>query len=446
MAYVPHTDEQLEQMLQEIGVASFEDLIAAIPKDVRLPNGLDIPKGLSEFEVTAMMKEMAAKNRGAVEAVGFLGGGSYDHFIPSAVGAILSRSEWYTAYTPYQPEVSQGTLQAIYEFQSVIANITGMEVANASLYDGPTAMNEAMLLALRVQRKREKVLLSEGVHPHTLKIMRTYADTSGIDLQTVPLKDGRTDMDALSAALGDDTAVLLFSQPNFFGVIEDGRALVKAAQDAGAMASVNAYPVALGMLESPGAYGADLVTGEGQSLGNHMGYGGPYVGLFAAKEKLIRQMPGRISGLTQDVEGRRGFVLALQTREQHIRRGKATSNICTNQGLNALASLIHVALLGKEGFRKVAHLCYHKAHYLHGRMSELNGWTPAFDRPFFNEFVFETPEPAEHIIDKMKDKGFFAGIRLDRFYPEMRNRLLVAVTEKRTRAEMDRFIEELKTL
>ncbi len=446
MAYVPHTDAQFEEMLREIGVDSFEDLIRAIPEDVRLHNGLDLPEGLSEVEVLRKIEDLAAKNRPAIEAVSFLGAGSYDHFIPSGVGAMLSRAEWYTAYTPYQPEVSQGTLQAIYEFQSAICDITGMDVSNASMYDGATAMNEATLLALRAQKKREVILVSEGVHPHYLKVLHTFSEPSKIDLRTVPLKDGRTDIDALKKMLDDKVAAVVISQPNFFGVLEKAAELVEAAHNVGALAIVDVYPTSLGLIAPPGEYGADIVTGEGQCLGNSMGYGGPYLGILAATQKLVRQLPGRISGQTVDKNDKRGFVLTLQTREQHIRRGKATSNICTNQGLNALAALIYMSLIGKEGFKQVASLCYHKAHYLFGKMEELDGWEPMFNQPFFNEFAFKTPIPAQEIVEKMSEKGFFPGIRLDRFYPELDHHLLIAVTEKRTREEMDNLVEALKTL
>ncbi len=446
MGYVPHTDPQIAEMLKAIGVEKFDDLIKAIPKDVRLEGGLDLPPGLSELEVTARIQEMAEKNRRGIESAGFLGGGSYDHFIPAGVAAILSRSEWYTAYTPYQPEVSQGTLQAIYEFQSVICDITAMDVANASLYDGATAITEAMLLALRAQRNRPRVLVSEGVHPHYVKLMQTYAETSGIELERVPLKDGRTNIDTLKQRLDDNTAVFHFAQPNFFGVLEEAPSLVEAAHASGALAGVSFYPVSLGMIAPPGDYGADIATAEGQCLGNPVGFGGPYLGIFTAREKLLRQMPGRISGATVDREGKRGFVLTLQTREQHIRRGKATSNICTNQGLNALAALVHLALIGKEGFRRTSELCYHKAHYLRDQIATKTKFEPAFDQPFFNEFTLKTPIPASEAINRLAEKKLLPGIRLDRFYPGMDNMLLVAVTEKRTREEMDRLVKELAAL
>jgi len=401
MAYVPHTEAQIAEMLQAIGVSSFQDLIKAIPPDVRLEKGLDLPKGMSEFEVQRELKRIGLKNRPAVEGLSFLGGGSYDHFIPAGVDALLSRSEWYTAYTPYQPEVSQGTLQAIYEYQSVICDITGMDAANASIYDGATALAEAMLLALRAQRNRDKVLLSDGVHPHYRQLIQTYAKTSGIKIIPVPLRDGRTDIEVLKSQLAEDTAVVVFAQPNFFGVLEDAPSLVKIVHEAGALAAVSVYPVSLGMLASPGEYDADLVTGEGQCLGNHQGFGGPYLGIFAVKSNLMRQMPGRISGMTLDRDGQRGFVLTLQTREQHIRRGKATSNICTNEGLNALAALIHLALLGKEGFRQVANLCYHKAHYLFDRIVSLPSYEAGFTQPFFNEFVVKTPIPARDLVNNL---------------------------------------------
>lgn len=445
MAYVPHTPEQLDEMLAAIGVDSFDDLIRAIPEAVRLDeDGLDLPDGLSEFETTALLAELGRKNQNAASATCYLGGGAYDHFVPSGVGAILSRSEFYTAYTPYQPEVAQGSLQAIYEFQSVVCDITGMDVANASVYDGPTAATEAMLLALRSQKKRSHVIASEGMHPHALKIMRTYAETSGIDLSTIPIgPDGRTDMVELDRVLSDHAAVVLFQQPNFFGVLEDADALTSKAHEAGALVVSSVYPVSLGMVRPPGEYGADIAVGEGQCLGNRLGFGGPYLGLFAANKKLLRQMPGRIAGQTVDKDGTRGFVLTLQTREQHIRRGKATSNICTNQGLNAVAALVHLSLLGKQGFKDVAQLCYDKAHYLYDRILADTRFRPTYDSPFFNEFVLTCPIPAVDVVDRLMEHGILAGVRLDRFFPEQENKLLVAVTEKRTRAELDAFVEAL---
>ena len=447
MAYVPHTDAQVGEMLRAIGVEKFDDLIKAIPSDVRLKSGLDLPDGLSEFDVARKMKEFGSKNRQAVEAANFLGGGSYDHFIPAGVGAMLARSEWYTAYTPYQPEVSQGTLQAIYEYQSVICDITGMDVANASLYDGSTATVEGILLALRSAKKREKVVLSAGLHPHSMKVIETYAKTNGIETVIVPLTaNGRTDEDALAKALDDSTAVLTFAQPNFLGVLEDAPALTEAAHTAGAYAHVSVYPVSLGLVAPPGEYGADIVSGEGQCLGNRMGFGGPYLGIFAVKQELIRSMPGRLSGQTVDVDGKRGFVLTLQTREQHIRRGKATSNICTNQGLNALAALVHLALIGKEGFKQVANLCYHKAHYLHDKLAMETKFKPVFNAPFFNEFVISGPMPSGEVIDKLAERGILAGIRLGRFDAKDENGILVAVTEKRTREELDAYVQALKEI
>ncbi len=446
MAYVPHTDTQIAEMLQAIGVEKFDDLVKSIPQDIQLTDGLDMPGGLSELETRRALDELAGKNRSATESIGFLGGGSYDHFIPAGVGALTSRSEWYTAYTPYQPEVSQGTLQAIYEYQSVICDLTGMDVANASIYDGATALNEAMLLALRAQRKRTRILVSQGVHPHYLQVLRTYATTSDIDIEFLPVIKGRTEPMMLREAMRDDVAIFLFAQPNFFGVLEEAEQLSEIAHNAGALVGVSTYPVSLGMLKAPRDYGADIVTGEGQCLGNAMGFGGPYLGVFAATKKLMRQMPGRIAGQTADVDGKRGFVLTLQTREQHIRRGKATSNICTNEGLNALSALIHLALLGKEGFKQVAELSYHKAHYLHDQIGRLDGYSFTFDYPFFNEFVVKTPVPAADVVTALEKKGIFPGIRLDRFYSDMDHDLLVAVTEKRTRQDMDRLVEELAAI
>jgi glycine cleavage system P protein (glycine dehydrogenase) subunit 1 len=444
MAYVPHSPEQYAEMYKTIGVEKFEDLIRSIPEEIRLDHGLPLPDGLSELEVTQRLSEIGEKNRQASNSVNFLGGGAYDHFIPAGIGAITSRSEFYTAYTPYQPEVSQGTLQVIYEYQSVICDILGMDVSNASVYDGPTAVTEAMLLALRATKKRTQVVVSDGLHPHAMKIMRTYAATGGYDLHTVPLgQDGRTNLEMLHHTLGDNSAVVIFQQPNFLGVLEDAPKIVEMGHKVGSLAIASVYPASLGIVQPPGEYDADIAVGEGQSLGNTLGFGGPYLGLFAVKKELIRQLPGRLAGQTVDSDGLRGFVLTLQTREQHIRRGKATSNICTNQGLNALAALVHLSLLGKQGFKDVAKLCYDKAHYLHSQILEKTRFRATYDSPFFNEFVLTTPITAVDVIGRMIDHDILAGIRLDRFYPDREKQLLVAVTEKRTKAEMDRFVKAL---
>jgi glycine cleavage system P protein (glycine dehydrogenase) subunit 1 len=447
MAYVPHTDKQIAEMLKAIGVEKFDDLIKAIPEDVRLKEGLDLSDGLSEYDVTKRMSALGEKNRDAVTSLNFLGGGAYDHFVPSGVGDLLNRSEWYTAYTPYQPEVSQGTLQAIYEFQSVMCNITGMDVSNASVYDSATGATEAMLLGLRAQKKRNKVLVSEGLHPHAIKVMRTYTAASDVEFVTIPIgADGRTDQDALKAALDDNTAVVHFQQPNFFGVLEDAQTLSDIIHENKSLVAVNVYPISLGMVAPPGEYGADIAIGEGQCLGNGLGFGGPYLGIFTATKKLLRQMPGRISGETVDKEGQRGYVLTLQTREQHIRREKATSNICTNQGLNALAAVIYMALIGKEGFKQLSELCYHKAHYLHDKISKETKLKPVYDSPFFNEFVVETPIPAKELRDKLADQGILGGINMERFFDGMENHLMIAVTETRSKDELDKFVEVLKTI
>ncbi len=444
MAYVPHTPEQLAEMYKAIRVEKFEDIIHAIPEGIRLANGLPLPDGMSELEVSQSLSEIGAKNNFAVNSVSFLGGGAYDHFIPAGVDSITSRSEFYTAYTPYQPEVSQGSLQAIYEYQSVICDITGMDVSNASVYDGPTAVTEAMLLAMRATKKRTQIVVSEGLHPHAMKIMRTYAETGGFELHSVPLgEDGRTNLESLKRTLGNNSACVIFQQPNFFGVLENASKIVDMGHAAGAKAIANVYPVSLGLVQPPGEYGADICVGEGQCLGNALGFGGPYLGIFAVKQDLIRQLPGRLSGQTVDSDGLRGFVLTLQTREQHIRRGKATSNICTNQGLNALAALVHIALLGKQGFKDVAKLCYDKAHYLQAQLMEKTRFRMTYSSPFFNEFVLTTPVPAVDVINRMAEQNYLAGVRLDRFFPDGENQLLVAVTEKRTREELDLFVKAM---
>ncbi|HEX04381.1 MAG TPA: aminomethyl-transferring glycine dehydrogenase subunit GcvPA [Bacteroidetes bacterium] len=430
-----------------MGVEKFEDLVQSIPEEIRLDHGLPLPEGLSELEVTQRLSEIGSKNHKAVDSINFLGGGVYDHFIPAGVNAITSRSEFYTAYTPYQPEVSQGTLQSIYEYQSAICDITGMDISNASVYDGPTAVTEAMLLALRASKKRTQVIVSDGLHPHALKIMRTYAEADGFELHTIEIgEDGRTNMEMLKRILGNNTAAVIFQQPNFLGVLEDAKKIVDMGHKVGALAISSVYPVSLGMVQPPGEYDADIAVGEGQCLGNPIGFGGPYLGILAVKQALIRQLPGRLSGQTVDKDGLRGYVLTLQTREQHIRRGKATSNICTNQGLNALAALVHMSLLGKQGFKEVAQLCYDKAHYLYDQIIENTRFRPTFSTPFFNEFVLTTPILAVDVVDRMIDKDILAGIRLDRFFPDREKQLLVAVTEKRTKEELDQFVKALATI
>jgi glycine dehydrogenase subunit 1 len=442
--YLPHTRDDLEAMFFKIGIKDFPDLLKTIPAEILLKSELNLPGALSEMEALTHLKNISYANRSEECYTCFMGGGAYDHFIPAAVDAILSRSEFCTAYTPYQAEVSQGTLQAIYEYQSMICALTGMDAANASHYDGATALAEAMYLACN-QTRRDKVLVSEGIHPHYREVLATYANASGIEIQNLPLMNGVTDPDLSKYDL-DLAAALLVQNPNFLGYIEDISAFSAPAHDAGGLLVVSADPVSLGLLESPGKLGADIVTGEGQGLGNALNFGGPYLGIFAVKKPFVRRIPGRLIGATADTQGRRGFVMTLQTREQHIRRDKATSNICTNQSLCALAACITLALLGEEGIREMGDLCLQKAHYLADEITRIDGFELAFDRPFFKEFPVRYDGDMKKMIRAVSDKGFLLGPDLGRFNTNWKNLFLLAVTEKRTRDEMDELIGVLKSV
>ncbi len=438
--YLPLTDEDRREMLQALGLRSIEELFAQIiPEDARFQGTLDLPPALSELEVRRHVESLAQRNQ--ENLVLFLGGGVYDHYIPAAVKHIVSRSEFYTAYTPYQAEVSQGTLQAMYEFQSVLCDLTGMDVANSSMYDGATALAEAALMSLRIQRKRHRILYSEDLNPLYRRVLHTYTHRQDLEIVEVPTDPvtGQMDLNFVEDHLDEHTAALLFQHPNYFGVLEQPFQLRELTARVGALLVVAFDPISLGILEPPGAYDADIAVGEGQPLGLPLGYGGPYLGLFTAKEKYLRQMPGRIAGATVDAEGKRGFVMALQTREQHIRREKATSNICTNQMLCALTALVYLSLMGKEGLREVAHQATQKAHYLAQRLTELPGVRLAYQGPFFREFVLEFAQvPARQVRDALLKHGVVFG------HPVAEHRLLVAVTEKRTREEMDFVVDRLQ--
>ncbi|HEY8468142.1 MAG TPA: aminomethyl-transferring glycine dehydrogenase subunit GcvPA [Longimicrobiales bacterium] len=445
MSYVPHSPEDVRRMLDVIGVESIADLFSQIPREYLLDRPLDLPPPLSEWEAARLFSERAAANE---SLVCFAGGGIYDHYVPAAVDAILRRSEFYTAYTPYQPEVSQGTLQVIYEFQSLICELTGLDVANASMYDGASATAEAMLMARAVARgARTAVAVAGTLHPHYRRVLETYNAGVGLELRTVACgPDGRLDPDALRAAVRDDTAAVIVQSPNFFGVIEDWAAAADVAHAAGALLIAVFDPISLAVLRSPGECGADIAVGEGQGLGNAMSFGGPALGLFACRQQFVRHMPGRIAGATVDQDGRRGFVLTLQTREQHIRREKATSNICTNQALNALAATVYLALVGRQGLRRVAEASLRGAHYAFERLTALDGISPLFPgAPFFKEFALRTERPARELIEAARRRGILAGIALDRFrdVTGVPDGLLVAVTEKRSKEEIDRLVEAL---
>jgi glycine dehydrogenase subunit 1 len=444
MRFLPHTADDIRAMLAAVGVADMAALFADIPAELRARATLDLAPGLSELEVRARFEALAAQNTAAQQAC-FIGAGAYPHFVPSVVDQILQRAEFYSAYTPYQPEVSQGTLQAIFEFQSLVAMLLGMEVANASMYDGASATAEAVLMALRLHPKRRRIILSRALHPQYREAVHTYTTGFGtIELVEAPLAtDGRTDRAWVANALNEQTAAVVIGYPNFFGIIEDLGGFAALAHDAGAtLVSATAESVALGLLKPPGASGADIVVAEGQSLGIPMSYGGPGVGLFATRNEYVRMMPGRLVGEAVDGAGRRGYVLTLATREQHIRREKATSNICTNQGLMALAFTVHVATLGKTGIRALATANTAAAHRVAERLTRA-GWQLQFAAPFFNEFVV-TRTGAAAAWHAARAAGVLAGVPLRRWYPELPDSLLLCVTEMHDAVAMDRLVEALR--
>ncbi|MGH7730403.1 MAG: aminomethyl-transferring glycine dehydrogenase subunit GcvPA [Candidatus Eiseniibacteriota bacterium] len=442
MSYIGLSRDEEQRMLETIGVRRFEDLVAAVPEEVRLQRPLAVSGPLSEIDSRRRFGEWGRQND-ADHAVSFMGGGIYDHYIPAAVNAIAMRSEFATAYTPYQPEVAQGSLTAIFEFQSMIVELTGAEVANASLYDGATAAVEAALLA-RGQTGRARVVVAGALHPHYVDVLRTYLEH---DVTVVADRGGQCPPEdlrsALGGALGGDVAAVLYQHPNFFGLLESPQAIHTLAHEAGALAVAVCDPIALALLEPPGATGADIVVGEGQSLGNPPSFGGPLLGFFACRQSLVRRMPGRLAAQTVDRHGRRGFVLTLQTREQHIRREKATSNICTNQGLLALRATIYLGLLGKRGLAEVAELCVQKTHHAATLAGRIPGYRRAHEGPFFREFVLECPLDAAEVVRAGGARGILPGIDLGRFRPAWGRQLLVSVTEQRSAAEIERWAEVL---
>ncbi len=443
MPYLPHGNDDVKQMLKKIGVDRFEDLLKNIPEVLKGNVSLDLPGALSELEIRQEMHTLLTRNTACHQTVSFLGAGAYDHFIPSVVDFITSRPEFSTAYTPYQAEVSQGTLQAMYEFQSLICELTGMDVSNASMYDAATSMTEAILMAKNVKRKKNDVILSSAIHPLYRMTLETYARSWDLNIIDCSLKDDRTDLAELEKLITENTAAVVIQSPNFFGCIEDTASFSKTAHAHDALFIQGVDPISLAILKTPGDVDADIAFGEGQSLGIHLNFGGPYLGLFTAKQEYVRKMPGRIAGMTEDTDGNRGYVLTLQTREQHIRREKATSNICSNEALCALAATVYLALMGRSGLKQVAELCVQKAHYLQEKICELPGYSAVNTSPFFKEFVIETPLPAKEIIQMALDRSIYAGIDLGTYFPKRKNQLLIAVTEKRTKEELGRFVEFL---
>ncbi len=452
-SYIPMTDEQRKSMLSTVGVNSMEELFSAIPEELRLEKDLDIPAPLSEYELKKQMSTLVQQNFDSSWNLCFLGAGIYDHYIPSAVKHIISRQEFYTAYTPYQPEISQGVLQSIYEYQTMISELTGMDAANASLYDGATAMYEAVLLAVRYTERKE-VLVARSINPEYRKVLYSGLKYSGITIKEIEFytdstcdkKSGTVNLELLQDAINENTAAIVVQSPNFFGIVEDIKAASQKAKSVGALLIAVCDPISLGVLESPGALGADIAVGEAQPLGNAMNFGGPLLGYFAVKSPYIRRMPGRIVGQTTDSEGRRGFVLTLQAREQHIRREKATSNICTNQALCSLAATVYLSLMGKEGLKEVATQCINKSNYTYKSLLETGQVNKVFDAPFFREFVVRPGISLERLNDELMAESIIGGYDLSAEYPELEGCWLIAVTEKRTRDEIDTFVQKVNKI
>ncbi len=441
--YTSATEADRAEMLAAIGVDSTADLFEQVPEPLRLGRPLRLPAGMSEAEVHERLAELAGRNVDADQEACFVGAGMYDHYVPAIVDAITQRSEFLTPYTPYQPEISQGGLQAMFEFQTAMSELTGLPVSNAGLYEGPSSVASAGYLAIGATGRR-RFVVSRGVHPHSRETLSTYSVGFGAEVVEVGLEDGVTDPAALAEAVDGETAAVFLQSPNFLGAVEDVEALGATAKEHGALLVVAGDPITLGILKPPGELGADVALGEGQPLGNRLDFGGPSFGFFCATEELIRRMPGRIAGETDDVDGRRGFVLALQTREQHIRREKATHNICTAQALNALAAMIHLAWLGREGFRELGELLVRRTAYARERLSAVDGVELLHEAPVVREFAVRLDAPVERVLERCAERGIAAGYPLGREYPEHEDGLLVAITERRTRAQIDALVDALE--
>jgi len=439
MPYTPHTQNEIKQMLDVIGLQEESQLFDQVPSNLRI-SSLDIEDGVDEFTTFEKFKALSSKN--VTDKVMFLGGGYYDHIVPSAVDALAGRSEFYTAYTPYQAEASQGTLQVLYEYQSLVCKLTGMDVSNASMYDGATALAESALMAVRIS-KRNKILIDGGVNPTYIKVVQTYLKFREIEVEVVDLNGVESNLDTVLEKIDDSVAGYLFQNPNFFGSISDFEAIIEKLHENKALAVMSAYPISLGLLKDPGSMDVDIVSADGQCLGNYLAFGGPSFGMIATKQAYIRDLPGRIIGRTVDKDGKEMFVLTMQAREQHIRRHRATSNICSNQNLLALRSTIFISLVGREGFEELATTNHSKAEYLKGKLSSIKGVEILNQSPTFNEFVIKTPCDATDVIEQMSNKGFYAGINLGNIYEGLENAILVSVTEKRTKEQMDAFASAL---
>ena len=442
--YIPHTEDDEQRMLETIGVDSIDDLFSDIPEDMRFNKALDLNTSMSELEVSDYLTKLSRTNTTIDDLTCFLGAGAYDHYIPSIVSHILSRSEFYTSYTPYQAEISQGTLQYIFEYQTLICDLTGMDVSNASLYDGGTAIAEAAFMASDIAR-RDKIVISKTVNPQYRRVLKTYAHLQKLEIVEIEDLDGETNLEELKKNVDDKTAAVIVQSPNFFGIIEDMEAIEEIAHSQKKtllIASVD--PISLGILKTPGELGVDIAVGEGQALGIPLSFGGPYLGFIATSKKHMRKLPGRIVGESLDADGKRAFVLTLQAREQHIRREKATSNICSNQGINTLAATIYLTTLGKEGLREVAKQTTQKAHYAFEEITKSGNYKPLFDKPFFKEFVVTSEIDAEKVNEKLLEENILGGYSLENDYPQYKNGILYAVTEKRTKEEIDKLSSVLE--
>ncbi|MDO5717960.1 MAG: aminomethyl-transferring glycine dehydrogenase subunit GcvPA [Tissierellia bacterium] len=439
--YIPLTEQDEREMLEKIGVNSIDDLFKDIPSDVSLHRPLDLPKSKSELEVSTYLSGLADANNSISHMPSFLGAGAYDHYIPSIIHHITGRSEFYTSYTPYQPEVSQGTLQYIFEYQTLITRLTGMEIANASLYDGGSSIAEAALMCANTNKKK-KVVISKSVNPNARMVAKTYTDAQGIELIEVDMKDGLTDLDALKEAVTEDVGAVIIQSPNFFGYVEDVQAATDIAHSQKKTSMIlSADPMSLAIFKKPADYGVDVVVGEAQSFGIPVAAGGPYLGYIAVNKPFLRKLPGRIVGQTVDRDGKRCWVLTLSAREQHIRREKATSNICSNQGLNVLAATIYMVTMGKKGMREVAEQSTKKAHYAFNELTKSGKFKPLSDAPFFKEFTVVSDVPTKELNKKLKEAGIVGGFEAKRFYDDLGNATIIAVTEKRTKEEIDKFVK-----
>ncbi len=444
MPYLYNTPEDQQAMLEAIGAGSIDELFDPIPESLKFDGPLDLPPALSEMELDQHLRELAAKNANTGNSVCFLGGGCYDHFVPAVVDTIGSRSEFYTSYTPYQAEASQGNLQVVFEYQSMISRLTGMDVSNASLYDGASSAAEAVLMAISCTRRHGKVIVPASLHPEYRQTIATYLENLDVDVVELETPAGVIDVEQLTATIDDTTAAVVLQQPNFFGCIEDAQSVANVAKEAGALLITAFDPISLGILARPGDYGTNIAVAEGHTLGTPMSYGGPYLGIMACDKNLVRRMPGRIAGETVDRNGNRCFVLTMQTREQHIRREKATSNICSNQGLFALRATAYLSQLGPQGLRETANLCLQKSCYAAEQLCEQERFSLAFDQPTFKEFVIRDAEnDVDGLLRSAEQQGFLAGVPLRQWYPELADCFLVAVTEKRTKAEIDKLVDVL---